>query len=70
MQPEIEPQTENRVTLARGATDSTGLPLPDLRLTYSDRDQRTFERCRAFVAETRADLRAVEGSGDDGIPQQ
>ncbi|MCP4203893.1 MAG: GMC family oxidoreductase [bacterium] len=68
VQPEIEPQAENRVALGDSATDSRGLPLPDLRLTYSDRDQRTFQRCRAFVAETRADLRAVEGSGREKFP--
>ncbi len=64
VQPEIEPQSDNRVTLS-GATDSRGVPFPDIRLTYSDRDRETFRRCRAFLDETRADLGAVESTVRD-----
>ena len=60
-QPEMEPQSENRVMLSR-ELDSWGLPVPDVRLTYSERDRRTFDRCRAFLDETRARLGAVRRS--------
>ena len=64
-EPEIEPRGENRVSLNRSQADRFGNPLPDVRLTYSERDKRTFARAREVLRQARNDLGAREGSVRD-----
>ncbi len=60
VQPEFEPAYENHVALSATKKDPFGLPLPELTLNYTERDQRTIERCRRFHAETKKALEGIE----------
>jgi choline dehydrogenase-like flavoprotein len=60
LQPEIEPRTENRVTLAKSAKDRAGDPIADLAFSYGARDRRTFE---AGQSELAAQVKALGAEG-------
>jgi choline dehydrogenase-like flavoprotein len=42
LSPDTEPRAENRLTLVSDRVDSLGLPIPDLHVSHSRRDQETF----------------------------
>lgn len=50
LQPELEPRPENRVALSAARRDAFGDPVPDLRLSFSERDRKTLERGLAVLA--------------------
>ncbi len=64
VQPEIEPRYENRVTLSRTRSDAFGYPLPDIELTYSERDRRTLAASGEILARAKREL-AVSGTERD-----
>ncbi len=54
--PEIEPRFENRVSLSSETMDEFGTMLPNLHMSYSRRDRRTFRRSKsAIVSSTRGE---------------
>jgi choline dehydrogenase-like flavoprotein len=51
VQPEIEARPENRVSLSDSKFGQFGEPVPDISLTYSERDTRTLNRCARLRTE-------------------
>jgi choline dehydrogenase-like flavoprotein len=58
-QPEIEARVQNAVTLSNMAKDLFGHPLPEIEMSYSERDKETVRRLEASLAASR---RALGGS--------
>jgi choline dehydrogenase-like flavoprotein len=54
--PEVEPQASNRVTLSGKSVDPLGFPVPDLHVSHSERDRKSFARVKAIGDQIRRDF--------------
>jgi choline dehydrogenase-like flavoprotein len=55
---EVLPRERNRVGLDHSTTDNHGRPVPDVSLTYGDREERTLERAEEVVRDIMSELGA------------
>lgn len=65
VQPEVEPRYENHVTLSRSRTDPFGNPLPELDLSYSERDQRTLDTFEGLLQRAKRELAGPDAEIED-----
>jgi choline dehydrogenase-like flavoprotein len=63
VQPEFDPDPSNRITISASERDAFGLFLPEVELTYTQRDKATIKLAKAFRKETRKAFGVEPDSG-------